>query len=72
MGWALMGLLEARMAQKRGKTAQLTYALKVSTSNGAQFEDPQGQDFEEFPEQQQFANEEQDICPEFPEDIGEF
>jgi hypothetical protein len=57
MGWALMGLLEARMAQKRGKTAQLTYALKVSTSNGAQFEDPQGQDFEEFPEQQQFANE---------------
>jgi len=27
-----MGLLEARMAQKRGKTAQLTYALKVSAS----------------------------------------
>jgi hypothetical protein len=25
--------------------------------DGAQFEDPQGQDFEEFPEQQQFANE---------------
>jgi hypothetical protein len=24
---------------------------------GAQFEDPPGQDFEEFPEQQQFANE---------------
>jgi hypothetical protein len=26
------------------------------TLDGAQFEDPQGQDFEEFPEQQQFAN----------------
>jgi hypothetical protein len=25
--------------------------------DGAQFEDPQGQDFEEFSEQQQFANE---------------
>jgi hypothetical protein len=25
--------------------------------DGAQFEDPQGQDFEELPEQQQFANE---------------
>ena len=33
MGWALMGLLEARMAQKSGKTAQLTYALKVSASS---------------------------------------
>jgi len=32
MGWALMGLLEAQMAQKIGKTAQLTCALKVSTS----------------------------------------
>jgi hypothetical protein len=28
-----------------------------ATLDGAQFEDPQGQDFEEFPEQQQFANE---------------
>jgi hypothetical protein len=37
MGWALMGLLEARMAQKRGKTAQLTYALKVSTSSKDSF-----------------------------------
>jgi hypothetical protein len=27
-----------------------------ATLDGAQFEDPQGQDFEEFPEQQQFAN----------------
>jgi hypothetical protein len=37
MGWALMGLLEARMAQKRGKTAQLTYALKVSASSKNSF-----------------------------------
>jgi hypothetical protein len=29
----------------------------VTTLDGAQFEDPQGQDFEECPEQQQFANE---------------
>jgi hypothetical protein len=28
-----------------------------ATLDGDQFEDPQGQDFEEFPEQQQFANE---------------
>jgi hypothetical protein len=28
-----------------------------ATLDGAQFEDPQSQDFEEFPEQQQFANE---------------
>jgi hypothetical protein len=28
-----------------------------TTLDGAQFEDPQGQDFEEFPEQRQFANE---------------
>jgi hypothetical protein len=28
-----------------------------ATLDGAQFEDPQGQDFEDFPEQQQFANE---------------
>jgi hypothetical protein len=28
-----------------------------ATLDGAQFEDPQGQDFEEFPEQQHFANE---------------
>jgi hypothetical protein len=28
-----------------------------ATLDGAQFKDPQGQDFEEFPEQQQFANE---------------
>jgi hypothetical protein len=28
-----------------------------ATLDGAQFEDLQGQDFEEFPEQQQFANE---------------
>jgi hypothetical protein len=28
-----------------------------TTLDGAQFEDPRGQDFEEFSEQQQFANE---------------
>jgi hypothetical protein len=28
-----------------------------ATLDGAQLEDPQGQDFEEFSEQQQFANE---------------
>jgi hypothetical protein len=28
-----------------------------ATLDGAQFEDPHRQDFEEFPEQQQFANE---------------
>jgi len=32
-----MGLLEARMAQKRGKIAQLTYALKVSASSKDSF-----------------------------------
>ena len=37
MGWALMGLLEAQMAQKIGKTSQLTCALKVSTSSKDSF-----------------------------------
>ena len=37
MRWALMGLLEAQMAQKRGKTTQLTCALKVSTSSKDSF-----------------------------------
>ena len=32
-----MGLLEARMAQKRGKIAQLTYALQVSASSKDSF-----------------------------------
>lgn len=35
--WNLMRLLEARMAQKSGKTAQLTYALKVSASSKDSF-----------------------------------
>jgi hypothetical protein len=33
------------------------YMCLCATLDGAQFEDPQGQDFEEFSKQQQFANE---------------